>query len=525
MQVDLAARAVKTFEKETNMKRFLIFLTALALIVSGSIAMVGAADYENDASILTGVQLHALFINQGGDLFSDLAEEYYELWWEEEDAIEDTYFSPATINMRGFAMSPNGDYAYLGTLNGGDGLRGVVVLNTTTGVCTDLYYHRDPYPEGTTEPVHGPFSYGKGIDVDNRGYVYVGFAFSQNYNVVNLGIAKQENDGTLTEVSFSPIWENGVHGDTAGTHVGVNGVDVVHIGDKVYCYVVVNYDYDAIYCFDVTDPAKPVLNEEFGEGGFINFSASNCPVAVDGKSVSELQYLDVEEDGTVWVVMNPVDATTGVMRISPDGTECTSFYDGIGDGNIYSVSCVGNFLLCGSKSGSDVFVVDKETGEQLGSFFPADIYGDRVTRIAIRNDIMFVCCAGADSNAFNAIYAGALSDDGMDYLRNMIKSINGEFETDPPAEETKETVVETDDLSNENPDTTPHTDSESTVEPQPETTADTATETTADTAKPADTATVGGVDKSEKGCASALISCGSVVTLLAAAFVASKRRS
>ncbi len=412
------------------MKRFLICLMALALLLSATVVMTSAADYESDESILLATQLQPLYILSGSDIYSDLAEEYYQWWWEEEEGVEDSYFNAANINLRGFGMSSNGDYAYLGTLNGGDGLRGVVVLNTVTGALTDFYYHRDVYADSVPEPGHGPFSYAKGIDADTRGYVYVGFAFSNNYNVVNLGIARQEEDGTLTEISFTPVWEDGLHGDTSGTHVGVNGVDVITIGEKTYCYVVVNYDYDALYCFDVTDPANPVLNEEFGDGGIINFSDPNCPVYAEGQPVKELQYLDVDEDGTIYVVLNATTDTNGIMTIAPDGSACTNFYE-VGGGNIYSVTMVGDYLLCGSKSGAEIFVVDKESGEALGSIVPmTDAYGDRLTRLVVRNDVLYVCDAGNDNSTFNAIYAGALSDSGLEYLRNVIKSLNGEFETE-----------------------------------------------------------------------------------------------
>ena len=58
---------------------------------------------------------------------------------------------------------------------------------------------------------------------------------------------------------------------------GINGVEVAKIGDKYYCYVMTNYAYDALYCFDVTNPSKPVLNTDFGTNGYINFSDDQCP--------------------------------------------------------------------------------------------------------------------------------------------------------------------------------------------------------------------------------------------------------
>ncbi len=502
------------------MKRFLICLMTLALLLSATVVMTSAADYEEDASILLDTQLQSLFVASGSEIYSDLAEEYFELWWEEEDGIEwgdQVYYTPANINMRGFGMSADGHYAYLGTLNGGDGLRGVLVLDITTGVITDCYCHPDVYPEGVPMPTHGPFSYAKGIDTDDRGYVYVGYAFSSNYNVINLGIAKQESDGTLTEVSFTPVWENGLHGDTTGTHIGINGVDVVAIGDKTYCYVVTNYDHDAIYCFDVTDPTKPVLNEEFGEGGFINFSDANCPVVADGLTLNELQYLDVAEDGTIYVVYYPSGDTNGVMTISPDGSECTNFYT-VGEGNIYSALLVGDFLLCGSKKDAEIYVVDKDSGDALGTIVPAtDSYGDRLTRIEIRNDVLYVCDAGNDNSTVNAIYAGALTNDGLAYLQNLVKSLNGELETENEETDAEETGAEET--------KTEETEGEETQGEETRTEETEATDTAAEEPKADETKAETEAPKSDDGgCASLIVSSGSVLALLAAAFVVSKRK-
>ncbi len=503
------------------MKRFLICLMTLALILSASVAMVGAADYEDDASVWSGVQLHALYVQSNDGVYSDLAEDYYELWWEEEEGIEDSFYFPCTVNMRGFGMSPNGDYAYMGNLNGSE-LRGVVVYNTVTGVCTDFYYHQNKDASGNTTG----FSFAKGIDADERGYVYMGFTYSPDYGIVHLGIAQQQSDGTLTEVSDTVVYQDGDPG--AGAHLGINGVDVITIGEKTYCYVVVNYDYDALYCYDVTDPANPVLNTEFGTDGCIVYTGSTDAPRPEGKTIKELQYLDVDPDGTIWIVTDINEGATGVMRLTPDGSECTAFYDTIADGNIYSITAVGDFLLLGAKTGSDVFIVEKSSGEQVGQItcYGTDnmSYGDRVTRIVIRNDIVYVCNASNNTSADNAIYAGALSDDGLAYIQNIVKSLNGEFETEPedtqapettPTEETKAPGEET-----KAPETTEDTQA-------PETNAPNNNETVGDTAadsKPADTAPSTDKVGEEEGCASLVISGGAMITLLAAAFVVSKRK-
>ncbi len=506
-----------SFEKETNMKRFLICLVTLALLLCASVSVVSAApEYEEDVSIWENIQLNTLYLQSGDGIYSDLAEDYFELWWAEDEGVDEMYFYPCTINMRGFAMAANGDYAYMGNLNGGDGLRGVVVFNTVTGVCTDLFYHQNVDENGMTTG----FSYAKGIDADNRGYVYVGFTYFPDNGVVHLSIAEQQNDGTLTEVADIPVYEDPNGAPGVGAHLGINGVDVVTIDEKTYCYVVVNYDYDALYCFDVTDPANPVLNTEFGTGGFINFTGAN----VEGNTVSELQYLDVDEDGSIWVVAETNNGT-GVIGISADGSETTSYYGNIGEGEkIYSITSVGDFLLLGAKASSNIFVADKSTGEQVAKFtcYGADgySYGDRVTRMVIRNDVLYVCNASNETSDQNGIYVAALSDDGLTYIQNVMKSLNGEFDTEAPTDDTKEPAAD----DTVGVDTNPETPAESEDVTEADTTADTnaGDETNADTSAETPASTAKSDD--EGGCASALISCGSVMALLAAAFVVSKKK-
>ena len=54
-----------------------------------------------------------------------------------------------------------------------------------------------------------------------------------------------------------------------------------------------NYAYDALYCFDVTNPSKPVLNTDFGTNGYINFSDDQCPVRTADSMLDDGYYLAV----------------------------------------------------------------------------------------------------------------------------------------------------------------------------------------------------------------------------------------
>ena len=421
------------------MKRFVVCILTVAMLLSLSVVGASAISADVDASTWSTVELQPLYVQSGGDIYSELNEDYYEYWWEDEVPESDgNWLQACTVNMRGFAMSPDGRYMYMGTLNGGTGVRGAVVYDTQKAIVTDLYYHYD----GEVGLDGSPFSYAKGIAADDRGYVYVGFAFSRNYNVVNLGIAQQKDDGTLEEVAFEAAFEFGDAGDEGGIHVGVNGVDVVKVGDKYYCYMMINYDYDALYCFDVTDPANPKLNKDFGTNGVIEFSAPSNTVAGAGFTLKEGQYMDVDDDGTIWLVVNANEGTDGIMKLAPDGSACAEVIELKG---IYSVEHEGGFLLCGMKDGSSVVVLDDASYETIATIeVPAD-YGDRVTRMLVINDVLFVCDAGSDSNPLNAVHAAPLSAAGQEFFNQLVENLSHageEVTTAAPADETAAPTVE-----------------------------------------------------------------------------------
>ena len=482
------------------MKRFLVCLLTMTLLLSVAVVGTSAISVNVENNSWVEAELKPLVIQQDNGIYSEHHEDYYEFWWEDEVPESDNWLLASTINMRGFGMSTDGRYMYMGTLNGGSGVRGVVVYDTQKCIVTDLYYHYD----GEAGLDGSPYSYAKGISADDRGYVYVGFAFSKNYNVVNLGIAQQKDDGTLEEVAFEAAYEFGEAGDSNGIHVGVNGVDVAKVGDKYYCYVMVNYDYDALYCFDVTDPTKPVLNKDFGNNGQIAFSEASNTVAGAGFTLKEGQYLDVDDDGAIWLVVNAKEGKDGIMKIAADGSACI---DVIEMKDIYSVEHEGAYLLCGMKDGSSVVVLDDSSYETIATIeVPAD-YGDRVTRMLVINDVLFVCDAGSDSNPTNAVHAAALSADGQAFLEQLIANqaaSAGEETTEAPAGD--ETQAPVDDETQAPADT------------QAPAGDDTKAPAADDTKAPEVTTPV-----VEGGCASTVGVAAAAVLMAAAAFVARKK--
>lgn len=484
------------------MKRTITWLLTLAMLLSlGAMGVSAISDISNEVNNDSWLEaeLQPLYVQLGGDIYSELNEDFYAYWWEEEiPELGGNYAQACTVNMRGFAMSPDGRYCYMGTLNGGTGVRGVAVFDTQKAELTDLYYHYN----GEAGDQGNPFSYAKGMAADDRGYVYVGFAFSKNYNVVDLGIAKQLEDGTLEEVYCDAVYEFGNPGDEGGIKVGVNGVDVAKVGDKYYCYFMTNYTYDALYCYDVTDPANPKLNKDFGENGSIIFSDPSNTV-VQGFKPGDGYYMDVDEDGTIWLIADS-ETDAMILKIAPDGSACVEL---IPANDFYCVEHVNGYLLMGDYRGECIEVRDDASYEVVAKINIQEDFGDRVTRIQIANDVLFVCEAGNDTVNINTIHAAPLSPAGQEFFNKLVANLAGES-----AEETTEAP----DIEEE-PETPPDTEPPVVTEPP-------ATDASEETEAPTDApATEAPETEAPKGGCGSTVAFSAVAILIAAAFVARKK--
>jgi hypothetical protein len=134
-------------------------------------------------------------------------------------------------------------------------------------------------------------------------------------------------------------------------------------------------------------------------------------------------------------------------------------------------------------------------------------YGDRVTRMLVINDVLFVADAGNDSNNFNAVHAAPLTAAGQEFFEqlvaNLAQSGGDETPTDPAEETTDAPAGEV-------------TEETTTEAPAEETTEAPAADGET-TEAPAET------EESKGGCGSA-VGFGAVALLTAAAaYVASKR--
>ena len=418
------------------MKRLLTLVLFAALCLGCLSVSAFAAEDEYTAETWENAELKGLIYQEGEYIYSDLTENYEAWWWEGDVPEIDEYSVAAYVNFRGFSMSADGRYAYIGALNGGSGIRGVVALDLQVGKITDLYYS---YNETNALP-GSPFSYAKGIAADDRGYVYAGLAYSLNYNYLSLGIAKQEENGELTKISETPVYTNDSQpGDESGTKIGVNGVEVVKVGYKYLCFVMSNYDHDVLYCYDVTDPSAPVLNKSWGINGMIEFSESDCTIDMGGKTLKEGQYMATDEDGTVWLCVDFNEGGNGIIKIDPTGISCLAVIDYNG---VYSVSHVGKFLLAGLRDGSAIDVLDDTSFEKIASIEVPD--ADRITRMQVRNDTLYVCGAGNDSMTYNYIYAAPLTADAQAALDEQVARLDKykqEYDTGDENEAPEETTA------------------------------------------------------------------------------------
>ena len=464
------------------MKKIITLFACIALLVTACAALAPAfalsAEVGDDT--WSSVKLRALLWQDTAGFFSDLTEEYenMDFFTMNIPELDGEEMDMGMLSMRGFSMTPDRKYALLGHLSGAEGVtaRGCALFDFETGKVTDIFYRYDA--ENADDPSGIPFSHPKGIAADDRGNVYVGFAFSKNYNVVNLGIA-HINDETkrFEELYMGAVYEFGDPGDLNGIQVGVNGVEVVKIGEEYFCYVMTNYAYDALYCLNVTDPANPTLNKDFGDNGKIVFSEEGCTVKGDGFTLNDGNYLAVDEEGVVWLAAKSNEGTKGVMKISPDGSSCMEV---LTMANPYSVCRAGQYLIVGDGDGVLLHVYDvSDTSREIASIgLDEDVTcGARFARVQVCEDILFVLSSQESTTLPNTLLAAALTADAQVKLNEMVAQLAA-----PAADDGDEsdTVAETEPTTEPATDPSTEPTTEPTTEPSTEPTTEPTTELVTD---------------------------------------------
>ncbi|MCQ2433493.1 MAG: hypothetical protein MJ175_12900, partial [Clostridia bacterium] len=238
------------------------------------------------------------------------------------------------VQMRAFAVDPNGLYYYGGFLNGGTPT--VYQFNAYTGapVCSYVFNEDED-----------PGAYIKAIACDSRGYVYMGVANKANNGAVYFAICKADG---LEEVKWVKIEIEG--------KVGVNGAAVLEKDGKVYLYFVTNYDTDRIYCYDVTDVKNPTLNTSFGNGaggGYVDL-ANTFPI-------TDCNNICVSSDGMIYMAANTGKGAKGDTVIKIDYTGTGYMYDHEVP-ECFGVAALGGYLLVCTYEGADskLYVLNQE---------------------------------------------------------------------------------------------------------------------------------------------------------------------
>ncbi len=321
----------------------------------------------------------------------------------------------ARYNMRGFAMSPDGAYAFGGYLNPG-GTSAVEMFDAKTGRLAGTYVH--------TEADGSSVSYPKGLAVDDRGYLYVGLASRSNKAFASFAVVKYDEkggDGWLKEVSRKVFIET-----DASTKTGINGVAVRELAGKYYMYIIVNYDVDYLYRFDVTDPASPALDTAFGEGGRIDLQSSPY-------KLTEGNYLDVDDDGTIYMGYTKSDGA-GLMALSENGK---SVINTVTQNKGYAVTLWEEYVLVTSQSGPTcICVYDKATLTLIETIKLTAQHVDKscddfefdgvnsLIGMRVVNDVLYVGDQGSGSSGTDQIFMAPLTAAGKPTVDAFVAGIS-----------------------------------------------------------------------------------------------------
>lgn len=303
--------------------------------------------------------------------------------------------------MRGFAVSPDGKYAFGGFLNPA-GTSAVTMFDLTTARPLDSYIH---------DQTDGGRSYPKGLAVDDRGYLYAGLAYYPNYGSADFSVVKYLDNGEMSEISYTNIVTIGKPGDKNGTKIGINGVDVQKIGDKYYVYFVVNYAIDFLYRFDVTDPTQPVLDTSFGTNGRVDLATKH--------SFTEGQYLDVDEYGIIYLG-GATSTDSGLYVLSADGNTQLNHYS---CSKGYAVGLWEDYIfVTTSSSPTAVHVLDKNTLAELATI-PCHTGANVYVYVTVVDGILYVADQGASTADYDGIIVAPLTDEANTLLTQRKENI------------------------------------------------------------------------------------------------------
>lgn len=322
-----------------------------------------------------------------------------------------------SMEMRGFAASPDGEYLYCGFLQG---YRHVSKINAATGEWVADY---EPWIEND-DGVNGDNNYPKGFAVDNRGYLFVGITHADT-GYISLAVV----DSDMEEITYITEFL-----DTDKT--GINGVATQMIDDRIYCYVTTCYNKDQIRCYDVTDIYDIKLNEDFGNKGVIDYNELLG-------SQQDPGYLTVDTEGYVYLCYKKEGSSgnkgSTVVKLSEDGKEVLAMEDHMG---AYGICNAGDYLFVTTyeKASSCVYALNKEDLSLVHTFVYED-QQNHLSGIYYAGGYLYIGDQGDGSSL-----PGMILRAEFDLTRAAEETATAESqppkETEPP--ETEETAAATD---------------------------------------------------------------------------------
>jgi len=392
------------------MKKALSVITALILVLS---AMAVTASAVSDAD-WAGIKVTQIVQVGGGFNYGP---------GEELDYGKQT--------MRGFAVSPDGTKVFGGFLNPKNS-SAVVMFDTMTGKAAGYYVYYQPLDNQT--------SYPKGLDCDDRGYLYVGLAYTPNNGVANMAVIKYDETDTQTgflkQVSLTEVVHEADPG--TGAKVGINGLKVKAVGNAYYAYVVVNYDVDYLYRFNVTIPEEPVLDRSFGTDGRILLQSDEFKI--EEKNITEAQYMDVDDSGIIYVCVNTASGEY-IATFTDDGKSLLGAYS---QRKAYCPLVLDDRILVSSQNSPNEIVVYKlPSFEKVSEFtineantvIPGGSNIDHISQdqvnsicnIKIGGGCLFFGDQCATTGDVDQIFLTAITDQGKEFEAAVFASIEATF--------------------------------------------------------------------------------------------------
>ncbi len=314
--------------------------------------------------------------------------------------------------MRGMAISQDGKYAFGGFLNP-NGSSAIEMTEIATGKVVAGFQY--------IQPENSKSSYPKGLATDDRGYLYAALAWNPNNTRADIATFTYA-DNTIKQIGYANIVTT-----SESVKTGVNGITVEKINGSYYAYVVVNYDVDYLARFNVDDPANPVLDASFGNGGLIDLQK-------EPYNLKEANYLDIDTDGTIYLACNG-QSDKKVLVLSSDGS---LILNELVHDTAYGVALWNDYLFVTTQKTGKVGIYDKTLLSPIANIeittenivLPINLDDilinagvSSLCNVAVINDILFLGDQADNQNGLDQIFAVGLTTEASAVVDTYAKSI------------------------------------------------------------------------------------------------------